>query len=91
MLRTIVPKGLESIAANIRKQRLRLGITQQQLAKAANLETRYVQTLESGKANPSAAVLIAVAKALAVGPGELFREAAMHDRRPGRPSRHKVK
>ena len=64
-------------------------MTQPQLAEAAGLATRYLQTLESGTANPSAAVVIAVADALSVAPGVLFREAPMHDRRAGRPSGHK--
>ena len=89
MLPTIVSKGLKSIAANIRKLRLRLGMTQPELAKPAGLAARYVQTLESGKANPTAAVIIKVADALDVAPGALFREAPMHDRKPGRPSGHK--
>ena len=87
MLLTIVSKGLKSIAANIRKLRLRLGMTQPELAKPAGLATRYVQTLESGKANPTAAVIIKVADALDVAPGALFKEGPMDDRTPGRPKK----
>lgn len=78
--------GLRSIAANIRRIRQRNKWTQEQLAEAAGLETRYVQTLESGRANPSAAVLIAVAEALEVTPGALFRPALLGARQRGRPA-----
>jgi transcriptional regulator with XRE-family HTH domain len=44
-----VAEGLQSIAANIRRLRLRRGWTQEKLASVADLETRYVQTLESGR------------------------------------------
>ncbi len=80
-----VAAGLRSIAGNIRRLRERRGWTQEALAERAELESRYVQTLESGKANPSAAVLLAVASALDVSPGELFRSAKLELRRPGRP------
>jgi transcriptional regulator with XRE-family HTH domain len=82
-----VAKGLSSIAANIRRLRRERGWTQEQLAEGADLETRYVQTLESRRANPSAATLISVAAALGVGPGTLFRPAAPAERRVGRPRR----
>lgn len=88
MLLPLVSKGLKSIAANIRKLRHRLGMTQHELAKPAGLATRYVQTLESGNANPTAAVIIKVADALSVAPGALFKEAPMHDQKTGRPSGH---
>jgi transcriptional regulator with XRE-family HTH domain len=82
-----VSRGLSSIAANIRRLRLKRGWTQEELAEGAGLETRYVQTLESRKANPSAATLIAVAHALHVDPGALFRPAALVERKAGRPKR----
>lgn len=78
--------GLKSIAANIRRLRLRKGWTQEQLAEAAEIENRYVQTLESGAANPSAVVLMKVARALETKPGSLFRAADLPPRREGRPS-----
>jgi transcriptional regulator with XRE-family HTH domain len=78
-------KTLRFIAANIRSLRERRGWTQERLAEAAELEPRYVQTLESGRANPSAAVLVAVARAVGVAPGALFRPAQLRPRAPGRP------
>jgi len=84
-----VAKGLRSIAANIRRLRLRRRLTQEQLAGAAGIELRYVQTLESGRANPSAAIILVVAEALDVRPGMLFRPAELPPRRPGRPKKRR--
>jgi transcriptional regulator with XRE-family HTH domain len=76
---------LRFIAANVRRLRLRRRWTQERLAESAKLEPRYVQTIESGLANPSAAVLVAMADALGVTPGILFRQSALLPQPPGRP------
>ena len=80
-----VTKILRSIAANVRRQRLRRRWTQETLAEKAALEPRYIQTIESGRANPSAAVLAVLAAALGVRVGELFRPAKLQPRPTGRP------
>ncbi|MBI5479546.1 MAG: helix-turn-helix transcriptional regulator [Deltaproteobacteria bacterium] len=80
-----VAAALKSIAANTRRLRRLRGWTQEKLAEVAKLEPRYVRTVESGRANPSAAVLVALAQALAVKPGVLFRPARLVASRPGRP------
>jgi transcriptional regulator with XRE-family HTH domain len=82
-----VTLALGSIAANVRRLRLRRGLTQEQLAELAGLETRTVQHLETGNANPTAAVLVVIADALGVSPGSLFRRAAIETRPVGRPKR----
>jgi len=79
------PDPLASLAANIRALRERRGWTQEQLAETAGLATRYVQTLESPKANPRAGVLVAIADALEVEIGRLFKPATFEAREPGRP------
>jgi transcriptional regulator with XRE-family HTH domain len=76
---------LTSLAANIRRLRERRGWTQEQLAESAGLAVRYVQTLESPKANPRALVLVAIADALEVDIGRLFKPAVFEVREPGRP------
>lgn len=80
-----IADGLRSIAANIRRLRLRRGLTQEALGEAARIASRYIQIVESGKGNPSASALIAIADALGVSPGALFKPALPQDRRPGRP------
>jgi transcriptional regulator with XRE-family HTH domain len=74
-----------SIAANIRAARLRRGWTQEQLGEAADVAPRYVQRIETGRINPSAVVVAALAEALGVDPGRLFRVAKIAERREGRP------
>jgi transcriptional regulator with XRE-family HTH domain len=76
---------LKSLAANIRSLRERRGWTQEQLAETAGLAARYVQTLESPNANPRAVVLLAIADALGVDVGRLFKPAVFEAREPGRP------
>ena len=73
------------IGANVRRLRLARGWTQVELAAAAEgVEERYVQKLESGKANPTVKVVIAVADALGVSPLDLFAPATPETRPPGR-------
>lgn len=45
------------VGQNIRKQRKRLGLTQEQLAARARLSSDYVSRLELGKENPTVDVL----------------------------------
>lgn len=84
-----VALGLRSIAANVRRLRVRRGLTQAQLAEAASIEPQTVQVIERGVGNPTAAVLISIADALDVAPGTLFRPAALADRPVGRPQKRR--
>ena len=54
------PTKLKFLGANIQRRRRRLGFTQETLAEKAGLDPRYIRTLESPRANPRVAVLIAV-------------------------------
>jgi transcriptional regulator with XRE-family HTH domain len=51
------------IGQNIRKQRKRLGLTQEQLAATARLSSDYVSRLELGKENPTVDVLARISHA----------------------------
>lgn len=77
--------GIESIAANVRRWRERRELTQEELAEAAAVDAKSVQLLERGTGNPTARLLIAVAGALEVPPGSLFRTARLGPRATGRP------
>jgi transcriptional regulator with XRE-family HTH domain len=77
---------LGHIGANLLALRQRRGLTQQQLADAADVDLRFLQRLEQGQHNVSVAVLVALADALTVVPSRLFRETeAPPPRRRGRP------
>jgi transcriptional regulator with XRE-family HTH domain len=81
------PTKLKFLGANIQRRRRRLGFTQETLAEKAGLDPRYIRTLESPRANPRVAVLIAVAEALDASLDSLFKTAVLpQQRRPGRPS-----
>jgi transcriptional regulator with XRE-family HTH domain len=73
------------VAANVRRARLRRGLTQEELAEAAGVDLTYLQRIERGTANPSVRVLVSIANALDVPPSRLFRKARMPQRRRGRP------
>ncbi len=77
---------LESIAANVRAQRLEAGLTQEQLAEAAELDHRFLQRVERGQTNLSMAVLVALAEALDTKITSLLRPAALAPARRGRPA-----
>ena len=77
--------GVRSIAANVRRLREKRGLTQEQLAEASGVDAKSVQLLERGTGNPTARLLLAVAAALGVPAGNLFRPAKLVPRAPGRP------
>jgi len=81
--------GIRSIAANVRRIRERQGISQGALAEAAGVDAKSIQLLERGTGNPTARLLIAVASALGVSTGSLFKVAKMEPRPAGRPRRTK--
>jgi transcriptional regulator with XRE-family HTH domain len=72
-VRKSVPLG--ALSAAIRRRRLALGLTQEDVAFHAGLSVRHYQTLESGGVNPSYLVLRSVAEALAIGISPLISDA----------------
>lgn len=77
------------LAANVRRLRLRQGMTQEALAEAAGIDLTYLQRIERGTANPSIRRVVAVADALGVAPPRLFRKAKTIPRQPGRPRKRR--
>lgn len=66
----------EVVGRNVRQLRKAQGLTQEELAHAAEIDTRYVGGIERGEENPSVAVLGRVAAVLKVHPAELFAPLA---------------
>ncbi|NUQ74638.1 MAG: helix-turn-helix transcriptional regulator [Polyangiaceae bacterium] len=56
----------------IRRRRLALGMTLEQLAEASGLTPNYIGTIENGKRDPSLSTVMALAKGLRTQPAELF-------------------
>ena len=66
-------KGIkEVLALNLKKKRLKLGLTQEKLSEKAGISTHYFAMVELAKKFPSASMLERLAKALEVEPHELF-------------------
>ena len=66
-------KGIkEVLALNLKKNRLKLGLTQEKLSERANISTHYFAMIELAKKFPSANMLERLAKALEIEPHELF-------------------
>lgn len=63
------------LGETVRELRLERGLTQEQLADAAQIHVTYLSGIETGKKNPTIGLLNAVAGALDVGTIELFRAA----------------
>jgi transcriptional regulator with XRE-family HTH domain len=60
------------LGVRIRALRELKRLTQAELAEAADVTTNYVGVLERGQKVPTLETLVALAKALGVGPGELL-------------------
>ena len=82
---------LESLASNLVRIRIRRGLSQEQLAEAADLTPRYVQDVERARSDPALTVFLALADALDVAPAILLRPGKLLAARSGRPSRRPAK
>lgn len=60
------------VGSNVRKRRQLAGLTQEQLAFAAEIDLTYIGGIERGKRNPSVLVLARIAEALDTEPAELL-------------------
>jgi len=52
------------IAENIRLQRLKKRLTQENLAEMSGISTKYINSIETGKVNPSIVVIVNICIAL---------------------------
>jgi transcriptional regulator with XRE-family HTH domain len=76
---------LRSIGANVRRIREKRGMTQQELADAAEIALRFLQKVEHAQTNVGVAVLVRLADVLGVRPGVLFRQRELPPVKRGRP------
>ena len=60
------------IGRNIKKIRVKLGMTQEELAFNAGLNRAYIGYIERGERNPSTETVFKIAKALKTSPGSLL-------------------
>lgn len=65
--------GLQAtVAANVKRLRLRLGLSQEQLAEVCGYHRTYIGSIERGERNITISTLEAVAAALGVKPADLL-------------------
>jgi len=64
----------EVIAANVRKRRLEMGLSQEEFADLCGYHRTYIGSIERSERNITVSTLEAVAKALEAEPIELLRE-----------------
>ncbi len=57
---------LQTVADNIRIERLKKKISQEKLAEMAGITQKYLNLIENAKANPSIMVVISVCRALKI-------------------------
>jgi transcriptional regulator with XRE-family HTH domain len=71
-----------SLGAEIRRRRLALGLTLDDLSERSGLSPHYLSTLENDRRDPHVSTLYAVAKGLRVAPAELLGVTHSADARP---------
>ena len=64
---------LAAIASNVKKRRLALLLSQEQLAELADLHPNYISLIERSKCNLSVITLLKLAKALKCNVAELIK------------------
>lgn len=92
MLRHMKPRAL--LAWNVRRIRLKRGMSQERLARTAGIDRSYLAGLERQSKNPTIDVLDRISEALGVHPSDLFVEpsscASILKTSPHRPKRPRL-
>lgn len=70
---------LKQLGLNIKVERVKKQMTQEDIADAAGLDRSYISDVENGKRNISAFNLFKIAKALGINPGMFFQEGDFGD------------
>jgi transcriptional regulator with XRE-family HTH domain len=63
----------QRVGANVKRRRLELGISQEDLGQAAGLHATAIGRLERGEREPRLHTIITVGRALSIWPGDLLR------------------
>jgi len=67
---------LDAFGVTLRKYRQEKGLTQEQLSERVDVVRSFICTLENGKRQPSLQMVLKLAAALGVRPGDLVNEMA---------------
>ena len=66
-------KRLSKLASNIKAERYRKGLTQDDLSEKINVSTRSISSIENGYQTPSIFIVYDIAKALEIDINELLK------------------
>lgn len=80
---------LEILATNIRLARKQVGLSQEQLADAAQIDRTYASGIERSKRNPSIMVLARIADAVGVELAELLDKRTADDAMKAKKNRNR--
>lgn len=80
---------LGHIAASVRRARLRLGKTQEEMAELAAMDLQFFRRVERGNIKLSVSSLVRIGTAIGVKMAVLLRPAKAIDRKVGRPRKKK--
>jgi len=64
--------AIDVLGGVIRETRLRLGLTQSQVAERADVEVRTIMHIENGKTNPTWEIVFPLIRALEIDPRAIF-------------------
>jgi transcriptional regulator with XRE-family HTH domain len=67
-------RAMGRLGANLREQRMRLELTQEQVAERSGVHATEVSRIEAGKRDPKVSTLERLAKAVEVSPGWLLEK-----------------
>ena len=70
-----VKERLKNIGINIKSERLRAGLSQEELAEKCNISRNSISLIETGKINPTIIKVIDMAKALNIDVNTLVKES----------------
>ncbi len=65
---------LKNIGNNLKKQRVKSGLTQEKLGEVAGVNCKYIGEIERGEKNPTVVILFKLTKALGISVEALFPE-----------------
>lgn len=68
-----------SLGTEVRRRRVSLGLTLDDLAERSGLSPHYLSTLENGRRDPHVSTLVAIAKALRIEPAELLGKGRVEE------------
>ena len=78
---------LRFVGANVRRLRVKRGLTQQELEEASGLDVRFIRRVERATVNLRFDTFVRLAEALKVEPGALLKQAKLNPSPSGRPPR----